>query len=331
MAVIKPIVEKFVREHKNLPNRTIAKLIVKQHVGLFRDVEHARCSIRDVRGSHGKHNKGMAVKDLVRTKAEINSWKNRIPVGKTEGFKFHKLSTEAKKWLDLSDVHIPYHSKRELILALEFGKELGCDGVLLKGDAVDFYMISSFCHDPRMTPLNKEIKIARKIFDVINELIQPKAFVWKLGNHEDRLEKFVMSRTPELLGIEGLTIEDMFKVKEHGIEVVPATDPIQHKALTLIHGNEYKGGFIAPVNPARGMFLKATACVASAHNHKTSEHTEQTIRGEIFTCWSTGCLCELHPKYSPLNKWNHGFSILETGEGEMWKYKNYRIVKGVVV
>jgi hypothetical protein len=61
------------------------------------------------------------------------------------------------------------------------------------------------------------------------------------------------------------------------------------------------------------------------HFHQTSEHTEPTISGEIITCWSVGCLCNLHPEYMPLNKWNHGFAEIYNEDG-FFNVKNRKII-----
>jgi len=68
------------------------------------------------------------------------------------------------------------------------------------------------------------------------------------------------------------------------------------------------------------------------HNHQTSEHTETDMNGKSVTTWSLGCLSELNPAYMPLNKWNHGFAIVDLSDnGEDFHVKNYRIHKGKIL
>ena len=84
------------------------------------------------------------------------------------------------------------------------------------------------------------------------------------------------------------------------------------------------------MNAARGLFLRAKACAIGAHSHSTSQHDEPNVRGESLAAWSVGCLCDLHPEYAPLNKWNHGFALLEYRGGDDWEVENKRIVNGRV-
>ena len=106
--------------------------------------------------------------------------------------------------------------------------------------------------------------------------------------------------------------------------------PIYAGALTLLHGHELQGGISAPVNIARGLFLRAKACAIQGHNHQTSEHSEVDVRRKLVTTWSLGCLCQLHPEYARYNKWNHGFAFLDLEDGD-FTIRNKRILDGRVL
>jgi hypothetical protein len=76
--------------------------------------------------------------------------------------------------------------------------------------------------------------------------------------------------------------------------------------------------------------LKAKVAAMQGHNHQTSEHTERDMNGRITTTYSLGCLCQLSPQYLPLNKWNHGFAVVEV-DGNEFKVENKRINDGVIM
>jgi len=102
--------------------------------------------------------------------------------------------------------------------------------------------------------------------------------------------------------------------------------------LNGIHGHEYIGGISAPVNVARGLYLRGKVSAFQGHNHATSEHSETDMNGKIVTTWSIGCLSELHPDYMPLNKWNHGFAMVDLDHnGDDYEFKNKRIYNGKVL
>jgi hypothetical protein len=100
--------------------------------------------------------------------------------------------------------------------------------------------------------------------------------------------------------------------------------------LCILHGHEWVKGLVNPVNPARGAFLRTIDCTLVGHGHRTSQHTETSTTGRQITCYSLGCLCQLHPDYAVLNRWNHGFGVLDTTQAGEWRFVNYRILGGKV-
>jgi len=83
---------------------------------------------------------------------------------------------------------------------------------------------------------------------------------------------------------------------------------------------------------ARGLFLRGKVSAMQGHNHSVSEHTESNMNGDIVTTWSLGCLCELNPAYLPINKWSHGFAMVDLSDnGKDFHVRNYRIHKGKIL
>jgi hypothetical protein len=100
--------------------------------------------------------------------------------------------------------------------------------------------------------------------------------------------------------------------------------------LSILHGHEFRESVMAPVNAARGLFLRAKSCAIAGHLHQTSEHTESTVQGKMIATWSTGCLCDLHPKYMPINRWNLGFCVVTVGS-KGFQVDNKKIIDSRVV
>jgi hypothetical protein len=78
------------------------------------------------------------------------------------------------------------------------------------------------------------------------------------------------------------------------------------------------------------LFLRGKTSALQGHSHQTSEHTESDMNGRITTTWSVGALCELNPAYMPLNRWNHGFCVVDLSETQ-FDVRNKRIYKGKVL
>jgi hypothetical protein len=101
--------------------------------------------------------------------------------------------------------------------------------------------------------------------------------------------------------------------------------------LPILHGHEWYGGFAPPVNPARGLYMKAKESAIVGHHHRTSEHTEKSLSGEVTTTWSMGCLCGLEPEYAPYNNYNHGFAHVQVSSNGNYQLKNIRIIDYKIV
>jgi hypothetical protein len=101
--------------------------------------------------------------------------------------------------------------------------------------------------------------------------------------------------------------------------------------LPILHGHEWFGGFAPPVNPARGLFLKAKESCIIGHHHRSSEHSEKNLSGQVTTTWSTGCLCGLQPEYAPYNNYNHGFAHVIVSSDGNYQVKNIRIIDYKIV
>jgi hypothetical protein len=134
----------------------------------------------------------------------------------------------------------------------------------------------------------------------------------------------------ELEGVDEFNLENIIKARAEGIEVIGDKRIIKAGGLNVIHGHEFPNAGFGPVNIARGLFNKGKASALQGHNHQTSEHTEPDMNGKIITTFSVGCLCELHPAYMPLNKWNHGFAMVDI-DGENFEVRNKRIYKGKIL
>ena len=88
---------------------------------------------------------------------------------------------------------------------------------------------------------------------------------------------------------------------------------------------------MAPVNAARGVFMRAKSSMLIGHVHSTSNHSETNIKEEPISCWSTGCLCTLAPDYDPHNtKHNVGFAQILVEKDGNFEVLNKRIINNKI-
>lgn len=311
------------REGTEMPHLKLARIIKKENELLFNSVDAVRTILRAIEGK-AKGN-GTTVTHPAPPRP-LNPY-NLPPSDETE-YKPFKL-TGHKRIAVLSDIHIPYHSLAALTAALTFCKKEKPDALLLNGDTLDCFQLSKFLKDPRKRHFAEELRIFQETIQVFQKELNCKIY-FKYGNHEERYENFLFQKAKELVGVEEFDLENIIKARSNGVTIIKDKRIIQVAGLNIIHGHEFSTGFFSPVNVARGLFLRGKTSALQGHSHQTSEHTESDMNGKITTTWSLGCLAELHPDYAPLNKWNHGFCIVDT-DGKNFQVRNKRIFKGNVL
>lgn len=311
-----------------MPTKKLARIMYADHPLMFTDVEDARRVLRYIEGKNGARDRKKAERNYAGFVMDKERPKNPYNLPESYETTYDPYIIEGRRVLVLSDIHIPYHSIRALTAALEWGEQRKPDTILLNGDTLDAHQLSRFVRDPNKRSFAQELDAFREFFGVLNDYFDAK-IIFKVGNHEERYEHFLMQKAGELNGVEEFLLENIIRKRAPGVEVVGEKRIIKAGGLNIIHGHEFGTGFFSPVNVARGLFLRAKVSALQGHNHQTSEHTETDMNGKTTTTWSTGCLSEKHPAYLPINKWNHGFAWVDI-DGDEFEVENKRIINGKV-
>lgn len=322
------ITREYRKNHPDYPTKKLARILYNDNKLLFKSEEDARGSLRYIEGKSGSaHRKYVSKTDLfVKEARPLNPYK--LP--KSDETSYEPFILKAPRVLVMSDIHIPYHSIEALTTVFDFAKKEKPDAILLNGDTLDFFGLSKFCKDPRKRSFANELEAFKQLFCILDKTFPNAKKYFKIGNHEERYLHFLFMKAKELVGVDEFELENIIKARANGIEIIGDKRIIQANGLNIIHGHEFATGFFSPVNVARGLFLRGKTSAIQGHNHQTSEHTESDMNGKITTTWSTGCLCELHPEYMPINKWNLGFAMIDMGNDD-FEVRNKRIYKGKVL
>ena len=219
--------------------------------------------------------------------------------------------TTAGNWLIISDLHIPFHDLPTIRAAFAEAKRRGCVGAIFNGDVMDCHNLSRFDKDPTKPKIQAEIEAGRQFVAWARKQLPKAKIVWKEGNHEERLTAYLSANAAALVGLDVLEWASLMHLDTHGIEYVTHRMRIDLGKLPVVHGHEFFRGFAPPVNPARGLFLKAKSPAICGHHHQTSEHRERDIKGKEIATWTLGCACELSPDYGRFSNWNHGFAFVD--------------------
>jgi predicted phosphodiesterase len=206
----------------------------------------------------------------------------------------------------LSDPHYPFQSKRCMQLALQFIRDHQPSTVHCLGDWVDMYSVSRFSRDPRRRmSVIAEAKAARGGLEDVRNAAPKAEILFSEGNHENRLDRFLIDKAPELLGLEGLDIPSILKFDEYGIKYHTLLKPYRIGHLLFYHGSLVKkhSGMTAAAHV--DMFGSSTII---GHTHRQGTYYRTSMRRSHVGV-ENGCLCN-PPDYTTAPNWQRGFSVV---------------------
>lgn len=314
---------RIIEEFPRLSKAELGRKLASRYPESFNSVDDGRYFIRKVTGKAGS----------MRAKLTDKYIGPKLNQGRANDYKHYIL--DAKRIAILSDIHIPFHNREALYLALTWVKQFEPDCILLNGDIIDCYQLSNFQKDPDERSFADELKELHNFLDDLKSQFDCKV-IYKMGNHEERFERFMIDKGKDIRKVEDidgkeiLSWESITHAKKYGHEIVTNKRIIKAGKLNIVHGHEFGKSIFSPVNPARGFYLRAKCSVIGGHYHQTSEHIEKDLNDSVSGAWSTGALCDMHPAYMPLNRWNLGFACVEI-EDNNFTVHNKKIMNGKIV
>jgi len=323
------IVTEYLKRFPKIGAHTLANKIYAENSAVFSNAEHVRTTVRYYLGQSGDNSrKELASREFVRAARNTNPYS--IPESDCTPWSPVHIPENLNSGLIFSDVHFPYHDVRAINSMIDYTvghKKINF--IFINGDGIDCYQGSKFNRDPRNRSISDEIWGWIELLNVLKEVFPSVSIYWRLGNHEERLENYLRIKAPELLDFEEFKLKEIIKIRGlQDIEVIER-QIVYIGRLPFLHGHELPGGASSPVSPARGLSLKTLSSSVVSHHHKTSAQTETDINEKLMSWYSLGCLCNLHPEYAPINKWNLGFATIQT-EGLEFEFHNMKIYQGKV-
>jgi len=210
------------------------------------------------------------------------------------------------KVVTINDLHVPYHNEEMIRGFIKLLEEEQPDEIILKGDMVDFYDLSSFDKNPdRVNRLQEELDILYRILLVMRASCPNTKIVYIMGNHEDRLRRYLWKNAIALSSLRALKFEELLKLDELEIELV------EHSYF--IGDFEFTHGEVVRQHSsysAKAEYDRRGGSGCMGHVHRMGCFCKTTSRG-TFGWWEDGCACDLNPEYvAGTPNWQNGFSVI---------------------
>lgn len=309
---------------------TLARILFKKYPLMYVDVEDARSTLRSHRNEGGHHRTTMS-KEIQKNgnpKHDVE-----LPESWAKKKEFFKIPSHYSRIGLISDIQCPFHDVAALQKAVSYLREYRIDCLLLNGDVLDFYGLSSFEKDPTKRNFAQERVDCIEMLGWMKQELPDIPIYYNLdANHENRYERYMQKKAPEIFSTELFMVEDLLMLHEIGIIPIRGYDHIRIGRLPIVHGHTLFKGTVSPVSPARTVFMKMKHTCVASHCHKVSQYTWIDMKGEVHSTWTTGCLMNLNVEYNPHgNDYVHGFAIINVSKNGNFVFQNKMIVNDEVV
>lgn len=243
---------------------------------------------------------------------------------KNKKIKMEQCTLSTGKVVIISDIHIPFQDNKAVGAAFDYINKVRPKVVVLNGDIVDFFKLSHFTKGEGRNPA-QEIKECQKLFKQLKKVLDEDAKIYYvIGNHETRLEKYVLQNAPEVASI----IDDVFsilEVEKYGI--VGCSQVLFNKLFLCRHGKllgKYSG-----MSAMKELAASYTSG-ASGHSHRLSLFICRK-NGIKYVWMETGGLMDMNPTYIVNPDWQQGFGVVEFYNKEIKHAYIKQIENGVVL
>ncbi len=224
--------------------------------------------------------------------------------------------------LVIADTHFPYQCNRSIKSTIQAAKRYRPQTIIINGDGIDCHAVSKWQSDPKQRNFKRELDTTREFLVTLRKQFPKADIIYKLANHEERLEKYLWSHAEELTELEELKLPSLLHFKDFGITKVSPIESIELGNLSIIHGDEV--GNICSVYPARNLYTATKKSSFANHVHRQSSFFTRDLVGNTYQCYTGGCLCKLNPDYSPYNDWVNGYAMVNL------ERKNFEVINCVV-
>lgn len=217
----------------------------------------------------------------------------------------------------LYDIHIPHQDTMAVDCAIRYAKaHYEIREVILGGDTMDCESLSKYDKISETASFSDEVYATNNFLRMLRENFSDAKITYIMGNHEERLEKYVRKNVPELADFKELTLPSFLDFDEVGVEFVDnrkrltqGVGPYRVQGWNIFHGHEF--GICPLTNPAKRYVDRSKVNMIVGHIHKTDSSVITTFNQDLIRCYSVGTLAKLSPDYMPINQWTQGFAIIE--------------------
>jgi hypothetical protein len=197
-----------------------------------------------------------------------------------------KVEARTERILIVPDSHFPFEDKAAWALMLKAARGFKPDHIVVLGDLFDFYTVSFHPKDPtRKVNLEREIESGSQALADL-ESLGAKRKTLLGGNHEHRLQRYLMEKAPALYGM--VKLDEILKLAERGWVHVPYMDHVKIGSVFFSHEFGAHG-----MNAHRSARQVMNASTAMGHSHRQALEYRSLADGSVCVAAMFGHLIDL--------------------------------------
>jgi len=210
------------------------------------------------------------------------------------------------------------------------GDHIDCGGFLAQHQTLGYVAEADYSYADDLAACNQ-------FLDAIQSRVPSAKIDYLEGNHEARIEKWIVTQTlrngkDAAMLHEAFGVEPSLSLAKRGIShykqgkfydglPVPATIRRGHCHFT--HGT------YTSANAAAAHLRKYGGNVVFGHTHRADSYVSRTVKAGVIGSWNPGCLCQLQRlwNHQALTDWSHGYG-LQIVSGDDFLHINVPIIDG---
>jgi len=214
---------------------------------------------------------------------------------------------DMKRLLIIPDCHVPNHNEKAWSLMLRVGLWLKPDVIVILGDFADGETLSAHpATKPGERDFEDEVVEVKKALDQL-EMLGAERRIYVSGNHEFRLDRYLMSQAPNLF--RSLRWEQLLDLERRGWEWVPYKKSIRVGKIHITHDTGSAG-----MNAHRNASKAFGGSSIIGHTHRAALEVTGRFDGPPFVAAMFGWLGDAEKAASYMHEasaasWVHGFGI----------------------
>lgn len=226
-----------------------------------------------------------------------------------------------KKALIIPDCHIGHEDKRAYNLMLKVAKKIKIDEIVILGDYADFFAVNSHGSHPQVLPMIiDEVDAVKKRLDELDKLFPKAKKIYIEGNHEHRIERFLLNNAPALFGV--TSTEHLLDINRRPNWKFVKYGPNQSYKIL---GSKLKARHEPLGSSAKATASKALTSLVYGHIHRIEESHVVGLDGTNHVCFSVGWLGDksadkIFGYVKSHHQWQLGFGLVYVNEKTKYFY-----------